>query len=304
MSHRAANPATGLAAGTAAYLWWGFSPLYFKLFADVPPLVILSHRIIWSVVFLVAIVLWQRTTGDVLRAVRDVRTGLTLCLTGLLVATNWGVFIYAVTTSHLLEASLGYFTNPLVNMLLGVTVLKERLRPLQLLAAAMALAALAYLAMSHTASTRHLWIPGALAFSFGFYALFRKVTPVSPTTGTLVETVFLFPLALLFLLPHSLASSLSAHPLLLTAGAFTAIPLLLFATAARSLRLTTVGFLQYLCPTVQFLLAVALYHEPFTPAHAVTFSLIWLALAIYTVDSYRAFRTLTPITAVPEPDPV
>jgi chloramphenicol-sensitive protein RarD len=185
-----------------------------------------------------------------------------------------------------------------------VTVLKERLRPLQLLAAAMAVAALAYLATSHTTSARSLWIPAALALSFGFYALFRKVTPVSPTTGTLVETTFLSPLALVVLLPGPLPASLSAHPSLLTAGAFTSIPLLLFATAARSLRLTTVGFLQYLCPTVQFLLAVALYHEPFTPTHAVTFALIWVALAIYTADSYRAYRAPTPIVAVPEPEPV
>jgi chloramphenicol-sensitive protein RarD len=295
---------TGLIAGTSAYFWWGLSPLYFKLFVGLPPVMILAHRVIWSVAFLLPIVMWQRAIPDVLAILRSRRTLLTLCLTGALVATNWGVYILAVTTNHILEASLGYFATPLLNMLLGVTVLKERLRKLQLVAVAMATAALLYLLLADAASARHLWIPAGLALSFSIYGLLRKVTRVSPTTGTLVETAFLTPFALLALMLYTPGVSLAEHPLLLTSGAFTCVPLLLFATAAHSLRLTTIGFLQYIGPTVQFLLAVLIYHEKFTATHAVTFGLIWLALVVYTCDSVRAYRSATAPAATPEPEPV
>jgi chloramphenicol-sensitive protein RarD len=302
------SPRTGLLAGASAYVWWGLSPLYFKLFLPLSPAVILAHRVVWSVLFLAACVLLQRATPELLRICRSPRTLATLCLTGALVACNWGVFIYAVTTDHILEASLGYFLTPLLQMLLGVTVLKERLRPLQLLATLLAASSLVYLLLAGGPSATHLWIPAGLAGSFGFYALFRKVTPVSPTNGTLVETAFLTPAALLVLYYTTPAGtvppSLLSHPLLLTSGAFTSIPLLLFATAARSLRLITVGFLQYIGPTLQFVLAVTLYEEKFTPTHATTFTLIWLALAIYTYDSLRAYHSSISPVATPLPAPL
>ena len=251
------SPRTGLLAGLSAYFWWGLSPLYFKLFLPVPALTILAHRVVWSVAFLAAIVLWQRALPEVRRIAVSRRTLAVLCITGTLVACNWGIYIYAVTRSHILEASLGYFITPLLLLLLGVTVLKERLRRVQFIAIGLAVAAMGYLLIAGGPSAPFLWIPAGLALSFGFYALLRKITPVSATVGTLVETVFLSPAAILvlYLAPDL---HLDSHPLLLTSGAFTSIPLLLFATAARSLRLITVGFLQYVGPTMQFLLAVLL----------------------------------------------
>ena len=295
---------TGLLYGLAAYVAWGVFPLYFKALdrAHVTPLHILAHRIVWSVLFLAALLWATRRWHEVRAALASRKTFLTLIASSALIAVNWLIFIYAVTDKRVLEASLGYFTNPLVNVLLGLIFLHERLRVLQTIALALAALGVAIL-------TRHIgtfpWIPLGLALSFGFYALLRKTTAAGPLVGLAVETALLLPFAAAFIL-HAQLTGRVRHPpttwlLLLPSGIITALPLLWFASAARRLRLSTIGFLQYLAPSCQFLLAVLLFGEAFTPTHAVTFTLIWTALVLYSIDSLQAYRRSTRLAPVNQP---
>ncbi len=284
-----AHTRAGVLYGIAAYGAWGFFPVYFKAVASVSPLEVLSHRVIWSLAFLLLLTLAGRTWRTAIQAVRSWRTALTLGATTMLIAGNWLVFIWAVANDHLLQASLGYFINPLVNVLLGFAFLGERLRRWQMFSVLLAGAGVAYLTVVYHEP------PGIalfLAFSFAFYGLLRKIAKVDALSGLTVETGLLSPLALAFLIHEILAGravfasgSLRMNVLLISAGVITAVPLLWFAAAARRLRLATLGFIQYLSPTGQFLLAVIAYHEPFTTAHIVTFACIWTALAIYSVDA-------------------
>lgn len=288
-----AHPArNGLLLGVGAYTLWGVLPLYLKLLHGVPALQVLAHRVVWSVLLLAVIVLVRRQAGAIARAARG-RTLALLVASAALIAVNWLVYIWAVLNGHVLEASLGYFINPMVIVALGVVVLHERLRRGQAVAIAVAAAGVVVLA---TAGGGALWIPLTLAVSFGLYGLIRKVAAIEALGGLTVETLLLAPLCLI-VLAEAGRSGTSAFGtgtrldlLLVLAGAVTAAPLLMFAAAARRLRYATMGLLQFIAPTLQFLQAVLLFHEPVHTAHLVTFALIWTGCVLYAVDSWRASR--------------
>jgi chloramphenicol-sensitive protein RarD len=279
----ARNSRAGLVYGLSAYTVWGFIPLYFRAMANVPPLIILCHRVVWSVLFLGIIISIRREWAAIWPLLRNRRNVLLLTAGAVLIAINWLIFIYAVATRQVLQASLGYFINPLFSIALGMFFLHERLRRWQWLAVFIAVAAVANLAVRSAGVS---WIPVSLAVSFGFYGLVRKKVDINSLHGLLVETVILLPIALIFLewLPAP-KSSPAMLGLLSLSGIITAVPLLLFGAALRSLKLATMGFLQYIGPTLQFLVAIVLFHEPLDPAKLVSFALCWLAIAVYIGDS-------------------
>lgn len=284
----------GILLGLAAYAIWGFMPLYFKLLAGVSPTEIVAHRIIWSLIFLgVLATLWRRWPA-IRAAVATPKVLTTLVVTALLIAVNWLVYIYAIVSGQVLEGSLGYYLNPLVNVLLGVVLLKERLTRPQVFACLLAGAGVAVLAAGAGAG---LWISLTLAISFASYGFLRKVAPVDALEGLWVETAILAPVSLAWVLLLQVrgdagfgAFGAGTDALLILGGAVTSIPLLLFTAAARRLPYSTLGFLQYVAPSLQFLLAVLVFGERFTTAHAVCFGAIWVALAIFSVEGLRAAR--------------
>lgn len=282
----------GLLYGIIAYLAWGFFPIYFKSIASVPPLQVVSHRIAWSVLFLALLISRRGGWGDIRDALSSRGSLLTLVGTSLLIATNWLVFIIAVEHGQVLQSSLGYFITPFVSVLLGFLFLKERLRRLQL--AALLLAAAGVLILTFRLGS-FPWTALILALTFGSYGLLRKVVKADSLTGLAVETLLLAPLACGYLLFVAwrgegafVAAGVQISLLLSAAGVITATPLLLFSAAARRLRLSTIGFLQYITPTLHFLLAVLVYDEQFTPTHLASFMLIWAGLAAYSLDAWRA----------------
>jgi chloramphenicol-sensitive protein RarD len=280
----------GVGYGLLAYGWWGLVPIYFKAVETVPALEVLAHRIVWSVILLVV---WLRIQGRwrvAASALRDRRTAITLLATTVLIAVNWYLFIWGVANDQVMQASLGYFINPLVNVLLGFVFLRERLRRWQTFSVALATVGVVYLTVGYG---QFPWLALALAGSFGLYGLLRKTAPVDAPVGLTAETVLLLPMALAYLVYQFYVGSLTfgaesrtMDALLIFAGAVTALPLLWFTNSARRLRLATLGFLQYIAPSGHFLLAL-LYGEPFTVEHAVSFGCIWTALAIYSVDTAR-----------------
>ena len=278
----------GTAYGVLAYLLWGLFPLYWPLLAPAGALEVLAHRVLWSLV--VVLVLLQVTRGwsAVGDVVRDRGRLAKLAAAAVLVSINWGTYIYGVTSNHVVETSLGYFVNPLVSVLLGVVVLGERLRPAQKFAVAAALVAVVVLSIENG---RPPWIALVLAFSFGFYGLLKKQAGVAAVPALAVETAVLAPVAALFLTGLGVTGRATftghglGHPLLLAlAGVVTAVPLLAFAGAANRVPLSTLGVLQYLAPTMQFLLGVLLFHEPLGLARLLGFCLVWLALVVFTAD--------------------
>ncbi len=283
-----------LLAGLGAYSFWGLVPLYFKLVAVAGADEIIAHRVIWSVAFL-ALVLVLRKRGSVFRHIAiSRRVALALLLSGALVAANWMVFVYAVNSGRVLSTSLGYFINPLVSVLLGTVVLRERMFGAQVVAVLLAAAGTLYLTVQ---VGQPPWLALALAFSFGLYGLVRKMTDVGPMVGLFWETLMMMPVALLWLIWNARHGEIvfgdfgPAQDLLLVGtGLVTVIPLVLFATAARGLPLITVGLMQYLAPSISFCLAVFLFREPFTFDHAVAFGAIWTALALYTGASWQRNR--------------
>jgi chloramphenicol-sensitive protein RarD len=282
----------GLAYGLAAFGFWGLVPIYFKAVASVPALEVLAHRVVWSVVILGAFLTLKGRWSEVVEAVTDRRCLGLLSVTTVLVGANWYVFIWAVANDRILQASLGYFINPLVNVLLGVVFLKERLSRAATGAVVLAAVGVGWLGVRVGALP---WISLFLAFSFGLYGLLRKLTPAKPVPGLMVETTLMAPLAVLFLAATASGGglyfgtgSVGLDLLLVAAGAVTALPLLWFTAAARLLPLSTVGFLQYIAPSLQMLLAVAAYGENLTLDHVVTFGFIWTALAIFSADQVRA----------------
>ena len=284
----------GVPLGLAAYAIWGFMPLYFKLLASVQPTEIVAHRILWSVLLLGLLATVLRRWGAIRAALGTGKVLVTLIVTACLVAVNWLVYIYAIVSGHVLEGSLGYYLNPLVNVLLGVVLLKERLTRAQIFACLLAAAGVAVLAAGAGAG---LWISLTLALSFASYGFLRKVAPVDALEGLWVETLILAPLALLwvvYLLGQRTAGfahqGLRIDLLLILGGAVTALPLLLFTAAAKRLPYSTLGFLQYIAPSIQFLLAVLVYGEPFGRAQALCFAAIWAALAIFSVEAIRTAR--------------
>jgi len=279
---------TGILSAAAAFLCWGLFPLYFHAIGEVPPLQILAHRMLWSLLFLV-IVLVVRKQWAWLAVVRQPRVFGSFVASAVLLSVNWLIYIWAVNNNHVIEASLGYFINPLVNISLGYLLLKERLRPAQW--AAIAVAALGVAWLTWQAGTVP-WIALALAVSFGGYGLLRKTAALGALEGLSFETMVLFPVAAAYVIWLTMngqnafinTGSTSTQLLLMAAGPITAIPLLLFASGARQIPLSVLGLLQYLSPTLQFLLGVWLFHEPFTPDRLVGFALIWAALALFAAE--------------------
>ena len=280
----------GVLFGVAAYLLWGVVAVYFKIVSRVSPLEILAHRIVWSVVVLLAIItLWRR--WPLFRAVVTVRrTLLLLSFSTAFIAVNWYIYIWSVTHSHMVEASLGYFINPLVSVVLGFLFLDERLRGREKISIGLAAAAVLWLTVGAGAFP---WISLALAVSFALYGLIRKIAGVTPIEGLAVETLILLPLALGYLIYRANAGTLafgydsrSLDLWLLAAGPLTTAPLLLFAAAVRRLRLATVGLLQYISPTLQFTMAVTVFAEPLGRERLIAFVLIWIAIAIYSTAGW------------------
>lgn len=301
----AASVRLGLALGAASYAWWGTGPLYFKLIANagVPAPVTLCHRIVWSVVVLLMLIAVRRSWREVGLVARNGRVCLMLAVSTVCIATNWLVYIYSVEVGRVVESSLGYFINPLFTVMLGMVFLGERLRTTQWIAVAIAAAGVIYLTIARGGLP---WIAIVLPVSFGFYSLIRKRTPVGPVAGLFIETAMLAPFALGWMLwshsrPESAAFTTPPTLALLSlAGIMTTVPLLLFVAAAQRLPLVTMGFLQYINPTIQFLTAVLLFGEPFGRDRVIAFTLIWVALAIFIADILRRSRSSRLARAVAE----
>ncbi len=285
---------TGVVQAGLAFLVWGLSPVYWKAMQQVPALEIITHRVVWSCVLLLALLLVQRRWHEFTAAMRNRRTVATLLLTTVLLTVNWLLYIWAVNNGHLLQASLGYYINPLVNVVLGMLVLKERLSRAQTVAVLLALAGVVLRTLSLGAFP---WIALTLAFSFGFYGLIRKVAPVGSLAGLAVETLLLTGPGIVYLIGLELnGSGAFLHAgrrldlLLVGTSVVTAVPLLLFNLGARRIKLATLGLMQYIAPSGMFLSALLLFDEPFTRAQLGTFLMIWTALAVYSVDSLRRYR--------------
>jgi chloramphenicol-sensitive protein RarD len=285
---------SGLVYGFAAYGLWGVMPLYFHAVTDVPALELVSHRVLWSVLLLAVVLAFLGRWTALLRCLRVPRTRWLLVASTLLIASNWYAFIHGVNTGQVVQNSMGLFVTPLLSVLLGVVFFRERLRPVQWLALGLAAAGLVYQVV---ALGEWPWIAFYLAGSFAAYGLIRKVAPVDTLVGLTAETLLLLPAALAALAWWGSRGrlSLGAHgpaldALLVASGAITAEPLFCFGQAARLLPLSVLGFLQYLAPSLQFLLAVLVFEEPFRPAQQVSFGMIWAALALVSVQALLARR--------------
>ena len=284
----------GLPYALAAYAIWGFVPLFFKLVASVAPVEVLAQRIIWSLPICFVILIFRRQVGDYLAALRDWRALRMLIASSLLIAVNWLVYIFAIFTDHVLAASLGYYLNPLINVMLGMIFLGERLSRLQMAAVAIAGVGVAIL-LAGALDT--LWISLTLALTFGIYGLIRKIVPVGSLPGLTVETTVLMPAAILAAGWYlwradgtGFGSSMSMSLLLMAGGVITAVPLLLFATAARKMSYAALGFVQYLAPSIVFLLSLFVFNEPLKPVQLLCFLLIWTSIGVFSFDMWRRMR--------------
>ncbi len=275
---------------------WGLLPIYWKLFSQIPALEVLSHRIVWSMVFLFGLLLVERRVGEFVSVWRSPQQLGILLLTATILGCNWGLYIYGVNTNRVVETSLGYYINPLVNVLLGFLFLRERFNRVQIVAVGLVTIGVVNF-IWHVGTVP--WIALVLAFSFGFYGLLRKSAPIAPMVGLAVETLLITPVAALLMSYWALSGT--SHwgqsgwltALFIGCGVLTSMPLLWFNTAAKRLRLSTMGFFQYLAPSLQLLLGVFLYHEPFTPNHIVTFGLVWIAIGLYSGSSLLKRRATT-----------
>lgn len=285
----------GIWVAVAAYVAWGLMPLYWHLLKAVPSLQIVLHRIVWSALFVGAYLLWRDGRGWLRQTLAAPRLWWMLALSGLLIAFNWGLYIWAVNAGHVVETALGYFINPLLNVVIGVLFLRERLRPLQWLSVAIAAAGVLWLALRYGQVP---WIALALAASFGLYGVLRKLAHVDAVAGLGVESAYLFLPALALLLwseTHSgggfvAGYGAAADTLLVLGGIVTALPLVGFAYAVRRIPLATVGLLQYIAPTLQFLIGVFVFDESFDRERLIGFACIWLALAIFASDGLLRTR--------------
>jgi chloramphenicol-sensitive protein RarD len=284
----------GVASGLAAYGLWGLFPLYFPLLEPAGGVEIVAHRVVWSLVFVAVLLTVMRAWPQVRATVTDRRSLLVLFGAAVLIAVNWLVFVYAVNSGHVVETSLGYFINPLVSVLLGVVVFAERLRRLQWVAVGIAAVAVAVLTVDYG---RPPWIALALAVTFGLYGLMKKLVRVAAAPGLFVETALVVVPAVAVLAVLQARGEATAGTagtghllLLLSSGVATAVPLLLFAGATRRIPLSTVGLLQYVTPLMQLAIGVFVYQEPMPPARLAGFVIVWVALAVFTVDSLRNAR--------------
>ena len=280
----------GIASAICAYTLWGFAPLYFKLLDQVSATEILIHRVIWSFIFVTLLMMMFGGFSRLRQVLKRPKQLMVLALTSVLIAGNWLLFIWAVNNDHMLDASLGYFINPLVNVMLGMVFLSERLRKLQWLAVIFAGTGVLVQLISFGSIPL---VSLGLAGSFGLYGLLRKKVNVDAKTGLLVETAILFPIALLYLfanfgdsMTNLMSNELSLNLLLMAAGVVTTIPLLCFAAAAVRIPLSMLGFFQYIGPSIMFIMAITLYNEPFDLEKGITFGFIWSALIIFTIDMF------------------
>jgi chloramphenicol-sensitive protein RarD len=293
-SPRGGDTPRGFVLALTAYLLWGFLPLYMKQLAHIPTLEVLAHRVLWSVPVALAILVWLGRTGDLMRALRTPRMLAMAGVTAALVSVNWGIYVYAIQSGQALEAALGYYINPLFSIFLGRLLLGEALDRLQW--AAVMLAALAVGLLTWQVGRLPL-VALALTVTWGFYAYFKRSLPIGPNQGFALEVILLLPLALAY--AGWLAASgqavfrnaaLSDDLLLIGCGVVTAVPLMVYANAAKGLRLSTIGIMQYISPTMIFLTAVFWFGEPFDSARALTFAVIWVALVLYSLALIRKAR--------------
>lgn len=285
-----ADRRTGLAAGLSAYLIWGLLPVYLKALKQVPPNDVLAHRVLWAVAFCAIIALVAGRAQIVWSVLRDGRRLLLLTASSLIIGANWLIYIWAINSNHMLEASLGYFINPLISVLFGMVLFGEKLGRTGWAAVALAGAGVVVLAVANGALP---WVSLGLALTFSVYSAIRKYVPVEAVAGLFVETLILAPIAAFWLYRFG-QGDFTGEPamagLLALAGPITAIPLILFAVAARRLPLITIGLMQYLTPTMVFLLGVFIYREPLGVAQLFAFACIWAGLAVYAADAIRKMR--------------
>ena len=285
---------SALIAGIAAFTTWGLVPIYWKLLKAVPATEILAHRFVWTSIFLIALLSWQQRWTEVETNVRSPHARLYCLASGSMIAITWFLYIWAVNIGRVIETSLGYFMTPLMNVLLGAIFLRERLRRWQLVSVLLGTIGVFNLTFGYG---RFPWVALSLCTTFGLYGLLRKKSGTAAIPGLFIETVLLVPLAIAYLIFLKTngqlifgSTDISLSILLVSTGLVTALPQVWFGHAAQHLRLTTLGFLQYLAPTGTFFLGVFAYHEPFTRNHLVTFALIWIALAIFTGEAVMQWR--------------
>ena len=292
----------GILNGIAAYALWGLFPIYWKLLHEVPALQVIGHRISWSFMLLIVVVVLTKQWKDFRSAALTAKTFGIYSIAAVLLTVNWLVYVWGVNSGFIVETSLGYFINPLLSVLLGVIFLRERLRPAQWIPVALAAAGVIYLTAVYG---RLPWIALVLAFSFGFYGFVKKLAPLGSLYGLTLETGIAFPFALIYLAfvgstgsGAFLQEGVQTDILLIGTGVVTSIPLLMFASAARQIPLTVVGLLQYIAPTLQFLIGVFIYKEPFDHTHLIGFGIVWVALVIFWIENFMAHRIL--VEPIPE----
>lgn len=289
-----------------ACLIWGVMPIYFKLLQDVAPIEVVAHRIIWSVPLLLIILYFRKNLAGLLQSWAQTKVRIALIASAALITANWLIYVWAVHQDHVLAASLGYFIGPLLSVFMGRVFLKEKLRRNQWIAVGIAAIGVAFLAAE---AWQTLWISMALAASWSSYALVRKIAVVGPIVGLTIETSLLFPIFLLFLLwlsfgtsppaiSYDLGSSLRLDLLLIGGAIVTAAPLTLFAAAVKKMTFSAIGLLQYLAPIMQFLIGVFIYNEPLSTSHLICFTLIWISLALFSVDSFLTERKTARLKAI------
>ncbi len=292
----------GILNGIAAYALWGFFPIYWKLLHEVPALQVIGHRIGWSFILLIAYILFTRQWQDFRSAAIAAKTIAIYSIAAVLLSINWLVYVWGVNSGFIVETSLGYFINPLLSVLLGVIFLRERLRLAQWVPVALAAAGVTYLTIVYG---RPPWIALSLAFTFGFYGFVKKLAPLGSLYGLTLETAIVFPVALIYLAATEfngtgafLHQGSFIDVVLIGAGAVTTIPLLMFATAAKQIPLTVIGLLQYIAPTIQFLIGVFVYKEPFDQTHLIGFAIVWVALIIFWLENF--FSNRIAVQPIPE----
>ena len=291
----------GLLYGIIAYILWGFFPIYWRLLQEVPAIELLGHRIAWSFLLLAVVILFMRQWSG-FRSALNARTFRVYFIAAILIGVNWLTYVWAVNAGFIIETSLGYFSNPLLSVLMGLFFLRERLRSAQWIPIALAAIGVAYLTFAYG---RLPWIALLLAFSFGFYGLAKKLAPLGSVFGLTLETGILFLPAVAYLGWAEASGSASflhtdaaSNLLMVGAGVVTTIPLLLFASAAKQIPLSMIGILQYLAPTIQFLIGILVYKEPFDQSRLIGFGIVWLALIVFWVENYLANRA--PVEPIPE----
>ncbi len=292
----------GIWYGIAAYAMWGFFPIYWKLLHDVPALQLLGHRIAWSFHLLLAFIFITKQWNEFRSVAFDRKTLGIYAVAGVLLSLNWLIYVWGVNAGFIVETSLGYFINPLLSVLFGVIFLREKLRPLQWLPVVIAAIGVTYLTVTYG---RLPWIALSLAITFGLYGLVKKLSPLGSVFGLTLETGIVFPVALVYLTimqasgaGEFLHDGLTVDLLLVGAGVVTTIPLLMFASAAKEIPLNMIGVLQYFAPTIQFLIGVFVYKEPFDTTRFIGFGIVWIALIIFWVENIVARRN--PVEPVPE----